>query len=201
MSVAATRQATHPTPIASPALTPAPVHRVRTTCRACGADTLRRFLALGPQPLANAFPRDPSEIAAEQFFPLDVYFCETCSLVQLADVIDPTVLFSDYIYVTGTSDTIAEHNVRYAQAVAAASASARPTWSWRWRATTAACSPASSARGVRARRRAGGQHRGERRRSRRPHRQPLLQAAARAAAGDARPGARGDRQQRARARR
>lgn len=118
MSVAATRQATHPTPIASPALTPAPVHRVRTTCRACGADTLRRFLALGPQPLANAFPRDPSEIAAEQFFPLDVYFCETCSLVQLADVIDPTVLFSDYIYVTGTSATIAEHNVRYAQAVA-----------------------------------------------------------------------------------
>lgn len=118
MSVAATRQATHPTPIASPALTPALVHHVRTTCRACGADTLRRFLALGPQPLANAFPRDPSEIAAEQFFPLDVYFCETCSLVQLADVIDPTVLFSDYIYVTGTSATIAEHNVRYAQAVA-----------------------------------------------------------------------------------
>lgn len=118
MSVAATRQAAHPTPIGSPALTPATVHHVRTTCRACGADTLRRFLALGPQPLANAFPRDPSEFAAEQFFPLDVYFCETCSLVQLADVIDPTVLFSDYIYVTGTSATIAEHNVRYAQAVA-----------------------------------------------------------------------------------
>lgn len=68
--------------------------------------------------MANAFPRDESDTAAEQFFPLDVCFCESCSLVQLADVIDPAVLFSNYIYVTGTSTTIAEHNARYAQAVA-----------------------------------------------------------------------------------
>jgi hypothetical protein len=106
------------TPIGSPAMSAGPVHHVRTTCRACGSDTLRRFLSLGPQPLANAFPRNTSEVGAEQFFPLDVYFCESCTLVQLADVIDPAVLFSDYIYVTGTSSTIAEHNVRYAQAVA-----------------------------------------------------------------------------------
>jgi hypothetical protein len=106
------------TPIGSPALSAGPVHHVRTICRACGSDSLRRFLSLGPQPLANAFPRNTSEVGAEQFFPLDVYFCESCSLVQLADVIDPAVLFSDYIYVTGTSATIAEHNVRYAQAVA-----------------------------------------------------------------------------------
>lgn len=106
------------TPMGSPALVARPVHHVRTTCRACGADGLHRFLSLGPQPLANAFPRDTSEIGAEQFFPLDVYFCESCSLVQLADVIDPGVLFSDYIYLTGTSTTIAEHNVRYARAVA-----------------------------------------------------------------------------------
>ncbi|MGH7712763.1 MAG: class I SAM-dependent methyltransferase [Gemmatimonadaceae bacterium] len=107
------------TPIGSPTLAATPVHHVRTTCRACAADSLRRFLSLGPQPLANAFPRDQTDVLAEQYFPLDVYFCESCSLVQLADVIDPAVLFSDYIYVTGTSATIAEHNVRYAEAVAA----------------------------------------------------------------------------------
>jgi cyclopropane fatty-acyl-phospholipid synthase-like methyltransferase len=67
--------------------------------------------------LANAFVRSKEEIASEQFYPLDVYFCETCALVQLADVIDPEVLFGHYIYVTGTSETIAAHNVRYAQAV------------------------------------------------------------------------------------
>lgn len=94
-----------------------PTHHLRTECRACGSGDLRKFLELGPQPLANAFPRSPDDFAAEETFPLDVYFCERCALVQLLDVIDPETLFRDYIYVTGTSDTIAAHNVGYAQAV------------------------------------------------------------------------------------
>lgn len=78
---------------------------------------MRRFLSLGPTPLANSFLKQASEFDNEPSFPLDVYFCPDCSLVQLLDVIDPQVLFRHYVYVTGTSTTIAEHNVRYAQAV------------------------------------------------------------------------------------
>jgi hypothetical protein len=102
---------TLPSPSASP------THHLRAECRACGGTALHKFLELGPQPLANAFPRSPDEFPREERYPLDVYFCERCALVQLLDVIDPEVLFRDYIYVTGTSDTIAAHNVRYAQAV------------------------------------------------------------------------------------
>jgi hypothetical protein len=94
-----------------------PVYSKRETCRACDGTRIRRFLELGPQPLANAFPADPSEFDAERKYPLDVCYCETCSLVQVMDVIDPEVLFRDYIYVTGTSTTIADHNRRYANAV------------------------------------------------------------------------------------
>lgn len=75
------------------------------------------FLSLGPMPLANSFPRNPDEFDAEPRFPLDVYFCEDCSLVQLLDVIDASTLFRDYIYVTGTSATIAAHNKSYARTV------------------------------------------------------------------------------------
>jgi len=95
------------------------VHHKRETCRGCNGTALRPFLRLGPQPLANAFPRNTDEFAGEERYPLDVYFCETCSLVQLLDVIDPSVLFRNYIYVTGTSDTIAAHNREYAATVAA----------------------------------------------------------------------------------
>ncbi len=90
------------------------VHHLREACRVCGDRDLRRFLSLGPTPLANAFLRSPDQFAAEARYPLDVYFCETCSLVQLLDVISPEVLFRDYIYVTGTSDTMAAHNTAYA---------------------------------------------------------------------------------------
>ncbi len=47
------------------------VHRMRHACRACGGTGLRRFLQLGPQPLANAFVRR-SECLAERRYPLDV---------------------------------------------------------------------------------------------------------------------------------
>ena len=94
-----------------------PVHTVRETCRACGGRDLAMFLALGEVALANAFLASPAEIAGERRFPLEVHLCRECGLVQLADVIDPEVLFRNYLYVTGTSDTIAAHNRAYAAAV------------------------------------------------------------------------------------
>jgi hypothetical protein len=94
------------------------IYQKKETCRACGSDRLKLFLSLGPMPLANAFLRSESEFADEAFYPLDVCFCQSCSLVQLADVIDPEALFRNYIYVTGTSDTIAKHNIQYARTLA-----------------------------------------------------------------------------------
>ncbi len=92
-------------------------HYLRTSCRACGGNQLEAFLRLGDQPLANSFPKSSAEFAGEPRYPLDVYRCRDCSLVQLLDVISPEVLFRDYIYVTGTSDTIAEHTLSYAASV------------------------------------------------------------------------------------
>ena len=93
------------------------MHHVRARCRACGARALEKFLSLGEVALANAFLASPDEIAGERRYPLEVYLCRSCGLVQLADVIDPEVLFKNYLYVTGTSDTIAAHNRAYAAAV------------------------------------------------------------------------------------
>jgi len=93
------------------------IHRQATECRLCGSPRMAVVLQLGPTPLANAFPRHPDEFADEQAYPLDLAFCPDCSLVQIVDEIDPEVMFRDYIYVTGTSTTIAEHNRAYADAV------------------------------------------------------------------------------------
>jgi hypothetical protein len=91
--------------------------RRRTNCRACDSADLRSVIDLGPTPLANSFLRTPQEFAHEESFPLGVYFCEGCGLVQLLDVVDPEVLFRDYIYVTGTADSIVAHNKKYAATV------------------------------------------------------------------------------------
>jgi len=75
------------------------------------------FLSLGPSPLANGFLRG-EDLDVDPVYPLDVYFCAGCNLIQLLDVIEPEVLFRHYLYVTGTSDTIAEHNLEYAATIA-----------------------------------------------------------------------------------
>lgn len=91
-------------------------HR-RSSCRACGGTRLERVLSLGDQPLANALLSHVDDFEREAFFPLDLVFCQDCSLAQVPDVVSPEVLFGHYLYVTGTSETIGEHNERYADFV------------------------------------------------------------------------------------
>src|SRR5262249_22303049 len=93
------------------------IYHKRTSCRACGSQRLSLFLPLGDMPLANSFLQSSRDFADEPHYPLDVYFCADCSLVQILDVIDPEILFRHYVYVTGTSETIAAHNREYAKTV------------------------------------------------------------------------------------
>jgi len=78
-------------------------------CRVCKNRRLRKFLKLGPTPLANSFLKQEQLTSEEPFYPLDVYFCPKCGLVQLRDVVSPEILFKDYVYLTGVSKTMRQH--------------------------------------------------------------------------------------------
>ena len=89
----------------------------REECRICGSRRLSPFLDLGVSPLANRFLRADELDLEEPRFPLDVFFCADCSLVQLLEVVDPELLFRDYLYVSGTSDTMRAHFASFAEDV------------------------------------------------------------------------------------
>ncbi|MDI6640084.1 MAG: methyltransferase domain-containing protein [Methanocellales archaeon] len=82
---------------------------LRMVCRVCGSKKLHKFLSLGPTPLANKFLRENQLGSPEVFYPLDVYFCSNCYLVQLLDVISPKVMFEEYVYLTGASKPMQIH--------------------------------------------------------------------------------------------
>lgn len=93
----------------------APLHHVRKDCRLCFSDDLTTVLELTPTPPANAFVAAEERDVHQQVFPLTIKFCESCKHVQLADVLDPAMLFENYVYVSGTSPVFRKHFEDYAK--------------------------------------------------------------------------------------
>jgi SAM-dependent methyltransferase len=85
-----------------------------TVCRGCAEPAVRPFFDLGSLPLAGGFLRTPADIADEQRYPLLISVCETCGLVQIVDPVDPSVLFGDYAFATGTVAGLVRHFDGYA---------------------------------------------------------------------------------------
>lgn len=85
------------------------------SCLSCGADGVEEVLDLGATPLANALLDAPGQ--AEERVPLRVGVCDTCGLVQLLDVVDRAVLFSDYPYFSSVSDTVVDNAAQAVSAV------------------------------------------------------------------------------------
>jgi hypothetical protein len=66
------------------------------------------FLSLGKHPPSDSFiPRDM--LHREVSYPLDVYVCTNCWLVQLLDVVDAREMFGDYAYLASQSRALVAH--------------------------------------------------------------------------------------------
>lgn len=74
-----------------------------TECRVCGSKELQPFFDLGTQPLANSLLDSAAQ--PEESFPLALTQCGACALIQLTYTVPPEKLFSEYVWVTGTSST------------------------------------------------------------------------------------------------
>ena len=96
---------------------PAVTHRDR--CRLCDSKDLGLVLPIAASPIADAYV--PRERLAERqdAYPLNLYLCNGCGHVQNVDVVNPDILFRDYIYVTSSSLGLVEHYRKYADDVTA----------------------------------------------------------------------------------
>src|SRR5438105_1038746 len=76
-----------------------------TSCRCCKKNSFLLYLNLGKQPLANSYHK--REELSE--YPLEVMLCKHCFHSQLSVVVDPEVMFKNYLYVSGTTATFNKH--------------------------------------------------------------------------------------------
>src|SRR5579862_9518463 len=82
-------------------------------CRFCGAQLQHTFVDLGMSPLCETYPSAADLNRGEVYYPLHVYVCETCFLVQLEEYESAENIFSDYAYFSSYSDSWLKHCENY----------------------------------------------------------------------------------------
>jgi hypothetical protein len=85
----------------------------RACCRLCDTVLRHIFVDLGMSPLCESYVSDEQLNAMEPFYPLCVYVCENCFLVQLQQYVTPETIFSDYAYFSSYSDSWLRHVSNY----------------------------------------------------------------------------------------
>jgi SAM-dependent methyltransferase len=78
-------------------------------CRFCGERLRRTFVDLGMSPLCETYPSSADFNRGEVYYPLHVYVCEKCFLVQLEEYVSAEKIFSDYAYLSSYSDSWLKH--------------------------------------------------------------------------------------------
>ncbi|MGB0909676.1 MAG: class I SAM-dependent methyltransferase [Nitrospirales bacterium] len=83
-------------------------HR-REDCRLCGKTNLTRVVPLSPTPIGDRYNTQVECQQSQDLYPLDVFLCKECRYVGLQEIVDPTLLYGEYLYRTSISLGLPEH--------------------------------------------------------------------------------------------
>ena len=88
-------------------------------CRFCRAGLKRTFVDLGMSPLCETYPLAAEFNQGETYYPLHVYVCENCFLVQLEEYERAENIFTHYPYFSSFSDSWLRHAENYCEKMTA----------------------------------------------------------------------------------
>lgn len=83
--------------------------RVRKTCRCCGSSSIVLSVPLAKVPIVSPNVQVTDKEVTATVAPLDTYLCTDCGLIQLVHVVDPSLIYRNYLYRTAISKGLAEH--------------------------------------------------------------------------------------------
>ena len=86
-------------------------------CRFCRCEIKSVFVDLGISPLSNSFLKYENFKELEKKFPLKVFVCENCFLVQLPEFETPQNIFKEYAYFSSYSKSWLNHAENYANMI------------------------------------------------------------------------------------
>lgn len=85
-------------------------------CRFCGNELSHEFIDLLESPLSNSFLTEKQLNQAESYFPLKLFVCDKCFLVQVDEYKSAKEIFNnEYIYFSSYSKSWLEHAKKYTE--------------------------------------------------------------------------------------
>ena len=87
------------------------------SCRFCDARLTRTVVDLGMSPLCESYISEEQRNQMEPFYPLRVFVCDECFLVQLQEYVSDREIFQDYAYFSSYSDSWLDHARRYVDSI------------------------------------------------------------------------------------
>lgn len=85
-------------------------------CRFCGNELSHEFIDLLESPLSNSFLTEKQLNQAESYFPLKLFVCDKCFLVQIDEYKSAKEIFNnEYIYFSSYSKSWLEHAKKYTE--------------------------------------------------------------------------------------
>ena len=78
-------------------------------CLFCGAPLRTTFVDLGMHPLCESYVPQERLNSMEPFYPLHVFVCDQCFLVQLHEYVKPDEIFTEYAYFSSYSESWVQH--------------------------------------------------------------------------------------------
>ena len=82
-------------------------------CRFCARSLSHKVVDLGSAPLSQSFLSRDQLDSMEPFYPLNVWVCEGCFLVQLNEYVSASEIFEEYAYYSSFSDAWLLHAADY----------------------------------------------------------------------------------------
>jgi hypothetical protein len=86
-------------------------------CRSCAAPLHHRVVDLGMSPLCESYVPAEKVDSMEPFFPLNVWVCEQCLLVQLNEYVGAEEIFTEYAYFSSFSTSWLQHASDYVDSI------------------------------------------------------------------------------------
>jgi hypothetical protein len=83
-------------------------------CRSCGNEHLDKIIDLGKHPWCNDFLTE-ERVGTEESYPLELWFCNDCELLQLNYTVPKETMFKNHTYVSSTTKTLKKHFLELAK--------------------------------------------------------------------------------------